>query len=221
MDPSVTSFGYCHPRERWMFETCLHSRCTFLYTVNALKQAVRCVITRAGPEKKCQKAPTPPTGRFLAWRLRRGTFAHGDMSCRAMIGSDERHAFLFWVALLFPWLRHISILNHNCGKAHTHLTYVNSISPKTARYERTQPSILGKWPAWNVCSPMFGHLSRPRNSLDKATQEISPFKMDPLTREAEFWSKLMVSGKKYVLSRTSCRAFSSWLFIKWRWKGNL
>lgn len=55
MEPSDTGFGYCHPHECWMFETCLHSRCTFLYTVNALKQAVRCVITRAGPEKNARR----------------------------------------------------------------------------------------------------------------------------------------------------------------------
>lgn len=225
MDSLVTNSGYCHPHECWMFLSLLFAFQVyiFVYCTRLKGSWEMYLVTRVGQEQNARRHLTPPTGRFLAWRLRRGTFALGDMSCRVMIGSDERHTFLLWVVLLFPWLRHISILNHNCGKAHTHLTptYVNSISPKTARYERMQPSILWKWLAWNVCSPMFSHLSHPSDTLDKAEREICPSKMEPFSKEVEFWSKLMVSGKKYLISRTSCWAFSSWLFIKWRWKGNL
>jgi hypothetical protein len=37
-------------------------------------------------------------------------------------------------------------------------------------------------------------LSSPSDTFNKAEQEIDPFKMEAFAREAEFWSKLMVSG---------------------------
>lgn len=39
-------------------------------------------------------------------------------------------------------------------------------------------------------------MSSPSDTLDKAEQEIYPFNMEHFAREAEFWSKLMVSGTK-------------------------
>lgn len=85
------------------------------------------------------------------------------------------------------------------GNAHTHLTlmYVNSISPNTLSYERTQPSVFWKWLSQNVCFPVLSHLSSSSDIFDKAEQEIYPFNMEHFAREAEFWSKLMVSWMKY------------------------
>lgn len=42
-------------------------------------------------EKKLLKPPTPTTvGLPLAWWLRRGTLAHGNMSCHVLSGSNAR-----------------------------------------------------------------------------------------------------------------------------------
>lgn len=151
-------------------------------------------------------------------------FAHGgNMSCPVMIGPDERHAFLFWVVLLFPWLRHISVLNHNCGKAYTHLTptYVNSISLKTARSERMQPSILWKLAGltcWLSCGqslePAKGHIwqSRRRNlSLQDGAFRKGSWVLEQANGK---WNE--VFNIKDILLGIFLVAF-----YKMRWKGNL
>lgn len=45
---------------------------------------------------------------------------------------------------------------------------------------------------------MLSHWSSPSDTFDKAEHEIYPFNMEHFAREAEFWSRLMVSGTKYL-----------------------
>lgn len=76
-------------------------------------------------------------GHICTWRC--------ELSCRDWQWWEKAY-FSLLSLLLFAWLRRISILNHNCGEAHAHLTptYVNSISPKTVNYERTQTAGIMK-----------------------------------------------------------------------------
>lgn len=46
-------------------------------------------------------------------------------------------------------------------------------------------------------SAVLSHLSSSGDTFDKAEQEICPFRMERFTREAEFWSRLMVSPMSY------------------------
>lgn len=153
-------------------------------------------------------------GHICTWRC--------ELSCRDWQWWEKAY-FSLLSLLLFPWLRHISILNHNCGEAHAHLTptYVNPFLPRPSTMRERKLPILWKRLGWNVRSPSFSRSSRPSDTPDKVERDIYPSKMEPFAREAEFWSKLMVSGKKYLISRASSWAPSLWLFIKWRWKGNL
>ena len=48
-----------------------------------------------------------------------------------------------------------------------------------------------------VPSAVLSHWSSPGDTFDKAEPEIYPFTMEHFVREAEFWSRLMVSQMNY------------------------
>lgn len=47
-------------------------------------------------------------------------------------------------------------------------------------------------------SAVLSHLSSPSDTFDKAEPDIYPFTMEDFAREAEFWSRLMVSQMNYL-----------------------
>lgn len=109
--------------------------------------------------------------------------------------------FLLWIMLLCPWMKHILVLNHNYRKC-PHPFHPNRckfhFSQDSQRWENATVNIMKVARLTRLPSAVLSHLSSSGDTFDKAEQEIYPFSMEHFTREAEFWSRLMVSPMSFL-----------------------